>query len=255
VEHLGPMGSAQMEEEGARVGVRTSGVHVGERMVETGEDEVVDGGEQGRGQVPVRWGVYHRPEEVAVPGHRPRDAGVEGRVPVAVRGEPAPHGGELVGLGRRHGPILDARASCRQMATPLSTKLGIRPGSTLVVLDAPAGLLDEGDLPADVVVRRRRQGNGRARADVVVAFFTRRARYERSLEGLGPMIFPDGGLWIAWPKRSSGVETDLTDHAVRAVALPLGLVDNKVCAIDDVWTGLRLVWRTTTRGTRRSGSG
>ncbi len=61
------------------------------------------------------------------------------------------------------------------------------------------------------------------------------------------MIFPDGGLWIAWPKRASGVETDLSDEAVREVALPLGLVDNKVCAIDETWSGLRVVWRRERR--------
>jgi hypothetical protein len=61
------------------------------------------------------------------------------------------------------------------------------------------------------------------------------------------MIFPDGGLWVAWPKRSSGVATDVTDHVVRALALERGLVDNKVCAIDETWTGLRLVWRRERR--------
>jgi hypothetical protein len=61
------------------------------------------------------------------------------------------------------------------------------------------------------------------------------------------MVHPAGGLWIAWPKRSSGVATDLSDHTVRDLALDRGLVDNKVCAIDEVWTGLRLVWRLDRR--------
>jgi len=61
------------------------------------------------------------------------------------------------------------------------------------------------------------------------------------------MIFPSGGLWIAWPKRASGLETTMTEHVVREVALPLGLVDNKVCAIDATWTGLRVVWRVERR--------
>lgn len=125
--------------------------------------------------------------------------------------------------------------------TPLAVKLGIAEGSTLVLLEAPAGMLDE--LPPGVVVRHRAGG----RADVVVAFFTELVRFERRLEALGKMIFPAGGLWIAWPKRASGVATDLTDHAVRAGALPIGLVDNKVCAIDATWTGLRLVWRRELR--------
>ncbi|HWE68146.1 MAG TPA: DUF3052 domain-containing protein, partial [Acidimicrobiales bacterium] len=92
----------------------------------------------------------------------------------------------------------------------------------------------------------KRQARGHA--DVVVAFFTRRAQLEQRVAALGQLVFPAGGLWIAWPKRSSGQSTDLTDHVVRAVALPLGLVDNKVCAIDATWTGLRLVWRTERRG-------
>ena len=61
------------------------------------------------------------------------------------------------------------------------------------------------------------------------------------------MIFPAGGLWIAWPKKASGVSTDLSDHAVRAAALPRGLVDNKVCALDETWSALRLVWRREKR--------
>jgi hypothetical protein len=61
------------------------------------------------------------------------------------------------------------------------------------------------------------------------------------------VIFPDGGLWIAWPKKASGVATDITEDTLREVALPLGLVDNKVCAIDETWSGLRLVWRKELR--------
>ena len=67
------------------------------------------------------------------------------------------------------------------------------------------------------------------------------------MERLSAMVHPDGGLWIAWPKRSSGVATDVTDHVIRHLALGLGLVDNKVCAIDDTWTGLRIVWRVGNR--------
>ncbi len=83
---------------------------------------------------------------------------------------------------------------------------------------------------------------------MVVAFFTRRRDFERRLETLAKMIFPSGGLWVAWPKRASGRETDMHEGVVREVALPLGLVDNKVCAIDETWTGLRVVWRRERRG-------
>ncbi len=120
--------------------------------------------------------------------------------------------------------------------TPLPKKLGITEGSTLVLVGAPAGVIDG---PPGVTVKRQARGH----ADVVVAFFTQRREFERRIDALGRMIFPSGGLWIAWPKRSSGVETTMGEDVVREVALPLGLVDNKVCAIDDTWSGLRVVWR------------
>ena len=94
-------------------------------------------------------------------------------------------------------------------------------------------------------MRLKRQACGTA--DVVVAFFTERRELERRIGTLGDMIFPDGGLWVAWPKRSSGVATTVTEDVVRALALPLGLVDNKVCAIDETWSGLRVVWRRERR--------
>jgi hypothetical protein len=119
--------------------------------------------------------------------------------------------------------------------------LGIGEGAALVLLGAPADVLTE--LPPGVVVKHRARG----RADVVVAFFKRRVELERRFDALGTLVFPDGGLWIAWPKRSSGIDTDITDHLVRAAALARELVDNKVCAIDETWTGLRCVWRRERR--------
>ena len=125
--------------------------------------------------------------------------------------------------------------------TPLPKKLGIVADSTLALIGAPEGVIE--GLPDGVTVKHQARG----RADVVVAFFTARAAFERRLEALGRMIFPAGGLWVAWPKRASGVETTMDEHVVRAAALPLGLVDNKVCAIDETWTGLRVVWRRERR--------
>jgi hypothetical protein len=125
--------------------------------------------------------------------------------------------------------------------TPLPKKLGIAPGSTVALVGAPAGVID--GLPDDVTVKRQARG----KADVVVAFFTERRELERRIEALGRMIFPAGGLWVAWPKRASGLATTMDENVVRAVALPLGLVDNKVCAIDETWTGLRVVWRRERR--------
>jgi hypothetical protein len=86
--------------------------------------------------------------------------------------------------------------------------------------------------------------------DVIVAFFDRRSELERRFSALAAALEPDGGLWIAWPKGSSGVATDLTEDVVRQVAITNGMVDNKVCAIDDTWSGLRLVYRLRDRRSR-----
>ena len=98
-------------------------------------------------------------------------------------------------------------------------------------------------LPEDVTVRH----DVRAGADVVVAFFDRRAALNRRLPALLRAIFPDGGLWVAWPKKASGVATDITEDTVRELGLEAGVVDNKVCAISEVWSGLRLVHRLENR--------
>jgi hypothetical protein len=139
---------------------------------------------------------------------------------------------------------LYARAIAGYSGTPLAKKLGIKDGSTLALVNAPGHLDDDlAPLPAGVQVRRR-AGD----ADVALAFFTKRADLERRIDDLARNVFPNGGLWIAWPKKSSGVATDITEDTIRDVALPLGIVDNKVCAIDDTWSGLRLVWRKERRG-------
>ncbi len=124
--------------------------------------------------------------------------------------------------------------------TPLPRKLGIRPGDRLVLLGAPDGFdATLGELPGGVRVVRRLGG----RADVIVSFHVTRATLERRLPALRATMEPAAGLWIAWPKRAAKVETDMTEDVVRAIALPTGLVDNKVCAIDATWSGLRLVIR------------
>jgi hypothetical protein len=129
--------------------------------------------------------------------------------------------------------------------TPLPKKLAIKEGHRLALLDAPDGFdRTLGELPDGVETRT----SARGKADVVVFFTASRAALGRRFDALARAIFPDGGLWIAWPKRASGVETDLTEDVVREVALDRGLVDNKVCAIDDTWSGLRLVHRVVDRG-------
>jgi hypothetical protein len=140
---------------------------------------------------------------------------------------------------------MTATPSAGYSGTPLPRKLGIKAGARLGLIAAPDGFDSTlGVLPDRVVVRRRL---GRGPFDVVVAFFSRRALLERRLPGLCSALDPAGGLWIAWPKRASGVATDVTEDVVRAHGLAAGLVDNKVCAIDDVWSGLRLVYRLRDR--------
>ena len=102
-----------------------------------------------------------------------------------------------------------------------------------------------GELPAGV--KAVALGRAKGPFDVVVAFFEREAELERQLPKLHAVLEPNGGLWIAWPKRASGVATDMTEHVVRKHGLPRGLVDNKVCAIDATWSGLRLVVRLENR--------
>jgi hypothetical protein len=136
-------------------------------------------------------------------------------------------------------------ATAGYSGTPLVRKLGFKPGQRAAYVDAPAGfdaLL--GELPDGVVVLPRLRGP----LDLVVCFVTARAALERRLPALRRALEPDGMLWIAWPKRASGIETDMTEDVVRDVALPTGLVDTKVCAIDETWSGLRLVIRKELRG-------
>ena len=128
--------------------------------------------------------------------------------------------------------------------TPLRRKLGIKEGHRVGLVRAPEAFGTAlGDLPAGVRTTTTLGGQ----LDVIVAFFARRAELQRRFERLARVLERDGGLWIAWPKRTSGVETDLTEDVVREVALENGLVDNKVCAIDETWSGPRLVYRLRDR--------
>lgn len=132
--------------------------------------------------------------------------------------------------------------------TPLPKKLGIKEGSAVALLRAPDGFdATLGELPGRVTVRPRAQGTN----DVIVTFHTRRADFEAALPKALKVLDVDGGLWVAWPKKASKVPTDMTEDVVREVCLPLGLVDNKVCAIDEVWSGLRVVWRKERRAAKR----
>jgi hypothetical protein len=127
---------------------------------------------------------------------------------------------------------------------PLPRKLGIKPGHRVLLLNAPGGFDQTlGELPEDVSVRTTARGP----ADVIVSFHDRRAELAHRMPELRSLMEPAGGLWIAWPKRASKLPTDLTEDVVRELALENVLVDNKVCAIDDTWSGLRLVIRLRDR--------
>jgi hypothetical protein len=131
--------------------------------------------------------------------------------------------------------------------TPLPKKLGIKPGARLALIDAPEDFpATLGKLPEAVTTRTTARGP----LDVMVYFATRLADLERRFDRLATALDPAGGLWIAWPKGSSGVATDLNENLIREVGLAAGLVDNKVCAIDDTWSGLRFVIRVKDRKTR-----
>jgi len=131
--------------------------------------------------------------------------------------------------------------------TPLPRKLGIRAGSRVLLAGAPAGLPGAlGELPAGVEL----VAAGAAELDVAVLFADGEAALRTQFADLAVALSAAGGLWIAWPKRSSGVATDLDENVVRAVGLEAGLVDNKVCAIDATWSALRFVRRLRDRPAR-----
>ena len=127
--------------------------------------------------------------------------------------------------------------------TPLFKKLGIKPDSWVAILNAPDGFLDDFELPPGVE-RLARPAKG---LDVAVLFATRLKDLRSSFAPLAEAVFPAGGLWIAYPKKSSAVPTNLNFDNVQQVGLDGGLVDNKSCAIDDDYSGLRFVYRLTDR--------
>jgi hypothetical protein len=131
--------------------------------------------------------------------------------------------------------------------TPLAKKLGIKANARVGLIGSPDGFAAKlGELEPGVTVGRSLRGP----LDVIVAFFTSRSQLERRWPALRTALDCAGGLWIAWPKRASGVATDLSETVVRELGLAAGLVDNKVCAIDEVWSGLRFVYRLADRPPR-----
>jgi hypothetical protein len=128
---------------------------------------------------------------------------------------------------------------------PLSQKLGIKPGFCIFVSGAPASYREiVSPLPEGVTLASRLK----APLDMAHLFATEAAGLAKALESFRAAIFPDGMVWVSWPKKASGVATDLSDVVVRDIALPLGLVDVKVCAIDATWSGLKFVIPKKQRG-------
>jgi hypothetical protein len=134
--------------------------------------------------------------------------------------------------------------------TPLARKLGIEEGYAVAAVgDVPDDLAD---LLAPLPPGVRWKKAARRPVDIVIAFFTRRADVARRWTGLTAAAGPEGAVWVAWPKRSSGVPTDLTEDTFRDDLLPTGWVDVKVCAIDETWSGLKMVMRKELRPAKGS---
>jgi hypothetical protein len=135
-------------------------------------------------------------------------------------------------------------ATAGYSGTPLPQKLGIAPGMTLHVIDAPvdyAALI--APVGAEVAFATRITGD----VDVLHAFVTRRRRLREVLDRCRARLGPDAVVWVSWPKKTSGIASEITEDAIREAALPLGFVDVKVCAVDATWSGLKLVVRKTLR--------
>jgi hypothetical protein len=128
--------------------------------------------------------------------------------------------------------------------TPLARKLEIKDGSRIFLLNAPGNYLQlVAPLPAGVQVAPQIT----IHTDIVHIFSTKKEELSQAFRTSLKKMRPDGMIWVSWPKKSSKVPTDITEDTIRAVALPLGLVDIKVCAVDDVWSGLKLVIRKESR--------
>jgi len=131
--------------------------------------------------------------------------------------------------------------------TPLPQKLGIKPGLTVVAINAPANyrrLL--GQIPDSVTFSERLKSG----SSFVHLFASRRSEMQKKMSILRDKISDNGAIWVSWPKKSSGISTDVTEDVIREIALPLGFVDIKVCAVDDIWSGLKLMIRRENRKSR-----
>jgi len=152
---------------------------------------------------------------------------------------------DIIRPGKGYMPTMAAEAG--YSGTPLARKLGIGEDDEVAVIGAPDGFADRlmAELSGEAEIHT--DLDDAPLFDLIVAFITWRADLEAELDRFRAHMAPACGLWIAWPKRAARVPTDMTDNVIREVALPTGLVDNKVCAIDQTWSGLRLVIRRELR--------
>ena len=130
---------------------------------------------------------------------------------------------------------------------PLPQKLGIKPGLMVVTINAPANyrrLL--GQIPDSVTFSERLKSG----SSFVHLFTSRRSEMQKKMSILRDKISDNGAIWVSWPKKSSGISTDVTEDVIREIALPLGFVDIKVCAVDETWSGLKLMIRRENRKSR-----
>lgn len=131
--------------------------------------------------------------------------------------------------------------------TPLAKKLGVKENSRLLLVNAPAGFAAElGDLPAGATTTNRLHDN----VACAVIFALTESELSRQLTRIIPRLEPAGGIWLAWPKKAAKIPTELDEMLVQRIGLATGLVDNKICAINEVWSGLRFVIRVKDRKNR-----
>lgn len=129
-------------------------------------------------------------------------------------------------------------------STPLAKKLGIREGSRIGMVNAPDNFQSElGELPYGAQFVKRMTGS----LDIILFFVLKERELARDFAKLAQKLIPNGMIWIAWPKKSSGVATDLSFERVQRIGLDKGLVDVKICAIDEIWSGLKFVYRLKDR--------
>jgi hypothetical protein len=132
--------------------------------------------------------------------------------------------------------------------TPLVKKLGIKAGFNIIFVNAPTGFSDEVDLPPGVTIYSRSRGP----LDFAHLFVKSEKELRRNFSDYAKKLNATGMIWVSWPKKSSGVTTDLSENTVRAIGLAAGLVDVKICAVDDVWSGLKFVYRLKDRAHLKS---